>query len=157
MIPRAFIGSAEGGGIYALSQGYRDGDSPVEMVAQGNPVAPGGADNDCVFNRIFLTLTSSMQVTLTVVPVVDGVEISDAAFTVELTALPTAERTSHVFERSLYQWHRVNGVQKYKKGLRGTWFDLRISSSGGIGSGDLIFDEVVLDYDVESPTKEQVT
>jgi hypothetical protein len=157
MIPRAFIGSDADGKIYALNQGHMDDATGVDFLAESNPVAPGGTEMDCIFNRLYVTLTWSMPVTVRCTPVVDGVAITASQFDIVLAALPTSERQSKVYDRALYQPHVRGGVAKYRKALRGTWFAIRVQSINGIGPGDIIVDEVNLDYDVESPSKEAVT
>jgi hypothetical protein len=156
MIPRAFIGSASGGGIYALNQGHKDGGADVNLRAVSNPIAPAGVDWDHSFNRVWITVTWSMSVTLLVTPIVDNVELADAAFSIVLAAGPTDQRRSQVFERPLYIPFKRAGLTKYRRILRGTWFALRVESDGGLGSGDVILDSVELDFDPLAPTKEIV-
>lgn len=153
MQPIAYVGSAEGGGIYALDEGYSDHLQDIHAVAQASPLAPGGSDADCGFDRLFIVLTWSMPATVRCTPIVDKVDIAAAVFDIELPAVAAGTRRSHVFERMLRMPFLVDGVESYRHAPRGTWFALRMETVGGLADGDLIFDEVVLEYDVLSPTK----
>lgn len=157
MIPRAYVGSASDGKIFLLDEGHQDDGQAVDILAQSNPLAPGGADGDCTFDRVFITLTWSMNATLRFTPLVDEVEKTDSTFDIVLTSTPTEARKSKVFERTLREPFKRAGVEKYKKALRGTWFSMKIETIGGIGAGDLILDEILLEHEIVNATKELVS
>lgn len=157
MRPRAFIGSAEDGAIYAMDEGSADGASAYNARGQTNPIAPSGADMDSSFDRVYVTLTWSMDATVRCTPIVDGTLVTAAQFDITLTGSPLGERQSRVFERALFKPFMQDGVEQYREGLRGTWFALRLETVGGVADGELIFDEVTLEYTPGSPTKEIVS
>ncbi|MCY3623038.1 MAG: hypothetical protein OXH68_15185 [Gammaproteobacteria bacterium] len=156
-IPRTLLGEAGGNRILLVGEGHRDGVDPLPIRATTNPFAPAGASMDCSFDRLFITLTHSGQVHLRCTPIVNGEHITAAAFDIELP--PPVGRRSHVHEEPLF---RDSAHGRYMEGLRGTWFQLQIDSvqtddagnmtGNGIYPGDLILDEITLEWESLSPT-----
>lgn len=155
MIPRAFVGSGEGGGIYLVDEGVDDAGTAIALRAESNAIAPEGVGLDYIFDRVWFTITHAMAVTLRVTPVVDGVALGDASFDIVLGEQAT--ETVRVFERAIRRPFLRNEVEVYRFAPRGTWLSLRVESVGALGTGRLFFDEIELKYDIATPTKERTT
>lgn len=151
--PRAFIGSATDGRIMLLGEGHQDAGQDIDTRLTTNPFAPAGAAMDCSFDRVYVTVTHSARVRLRCTPIVDDEYQTGAAFDIEL-AQPTSRR-SQVVERQLYQRSTRHSVFPYMEGLRGRWFQLEIDSADGLFPGDLIFDQIALEFDPLSPTQRE--
>jgi hypothetical protein len=150
MIPRAFAGSATDGGIYELDVGHMDHESVITVRAETNALAPGGSSADHSFDWLRVSLTHTMPVSVTVTPVVDGLPLTVAAFTVNLPA--ETKRKSKVFERPIRVPHMRDGVATRTYSPRGTWLSVRLEATV-TSPGDLIFDGVDVEYEVLTPTK----
>ena len=186
MIPAAFFGSGAGGDIWLANRGVRDDGVWVPIRVRTNPVAPGGTNADCSFDRVFITLTWSIGVKLAIAPVVDGEVLADAGFNIEVERPASRQRISRVFERILRRTAMIRQSPAFKYVPRGTWFALEIvgrvavsladladitlipgevdaftgdvisEAQGDFNPGDLIFDDALLEYEVLSPSKELV-
>ena len=123
------------------------------MRIRTNPLAPGGgASMDCIFDRLYLTLTWSMDVILRMTPILDGVALGR----IGLDHHPDpsrhpGERRSEVFEQVMRR--TSTGAVPYKYALRGRWFALQVEVDGLMTPGDLIVDQAVLEYDPVRPTQ----
>ena len=149
-IPRALIGSATDGRIMLLSEGHEDIGAPVDIRATTNPLAPAGAAMDCSFDRVYVTTTRTARVHLRCTPIVDGEHVTTGAFDIELPQ--AVRRQSHTHEQVLTKQSEHGD---YKEGLRGRWFQLEIDSVGGVFAGDLILDEVAVEWEPLSPTRRE--
>ena len=150
MIPAAFLGSANGGEIYAVDQGPTDAGVDIPVRMRTNPFAPAGASFDCTFERIYLTLTWSMDCVLLITPILDGTLLDEESWTVTLRRPASTKRQSRVFEKMLRRTKR--STIPYMYALRGTWFALLIETMGPLGEGDLIVDQAVLEFEPLEPT-----
>ena len=153
MIPAAFLGSATSGDIYATDTGTSDAGEPIGIRIQSNPFAPAGATMDCTFERVYLTLTWSMDAVLLITPILDGVPLDRDSWTLALARPATGRRKYQVFERVMRRTKQ--STIPYKYALRGTWFALRIETVGQLGEGDLILDQVALEFEPLQPTMRQ--
>ena len=145
--PRLLLGSARNGRILLVGETHQDAGQPVDIRATTNPLAPAGANRDCSFDRVYVTITRSAQVHLRCTPIIDFEHITGGMFDIELPRPPL--RRSTVTERVL---RRLSPFGPYLEGLRGRWFQLEIESVGGIFEGELILDQVDLEWEALSPT-----
>lgn len=130
-LPSAFAGSASDGSVWLLNSGNDDAGLDIPVRVQSNPVAPAGANADCTFDRLFVTLTWSIGVTLRVTPIVDGDKLEDAQFDIVLDRPYGIRRQSQVFEKILRLTAIINGEPAFKYVPRGTWFAVLIETVGG--------------------------
>jgi hypothetical protein len=145
MIPLTFVGSASGGGVYRVDFGSTDGGEPIYVQAETNAIAPGGPGADHSFDWLRVTVSNTMAASVIVTPMLDGQPLTAAAFTLTLPA--RTERRSTVFERLI----RLDvGGRTYAP--RGTWLSVRFVVPA-LAAGDLILDDVEVEYDITTPTK----
>lgn len=158
-LPRTLLGSASDGRIMLLGETHQDIGTALNAKLVTNPCAPEGAAVDYDFARVYITLTHDSQVHLRCTPLVDqkkvrsgtitvaGETVSSGVFDIEIPQPP--ERRSYVHEQILSE---KSEYDEALEGLRGRWFQLEIESVGGVFPGDLILDQIVLEYEVLSPT-----
>ena len=132
-----------------VDYGHTDDGNGVVIRARTNPVAPEGAAMECSFDRVYVTITRSAALDLLCTPVVDETLLPDSAFAIKLDQ-PTTDRSPYTHEQVL-RTPREGGA--YFSGLRGRWFALQIDSAAGVFAGDLILDQVDLEYSRVSPTE----
>lgn len=149
MIPKAYIGSATDGRVWLVDDGHTDDKQPFEFRVTSNPLAPGGADMDCVFERIYITLTWSITTTVNVNVLVDDVTIENSGPSIPLVKPAGGGRATRVFEKILRKPTRW----RYLAAPRGTWVSTSITSMVS-RPGDLIVDQVDIEYEPLRPSKE---
>lgn len=142
MIPHAFLGTANG--LVLLDEGQLDDDETIDFRAQTSPVAPAGANLDCTFDRVFLTVTHAANGRVRLTPVVDGDDISEAAFSIALRRPASGYATATV-QRVLRKRSVVPGRPTIAHVPRGTWFAVRIENDGVL-KGDLVIDQLALEW-----------
>ncbi len=140
-VPQAFLGGP--GGIYRVATGHDDSTDRVGFRVQTRAVAPAGAALDSIFDRIFLSITSSVAATITVTPVVDGQDMATAAFTFSLRKnTASTDPRSRVIE---------NVLRTARSGLclalRGTWISFKIEADSVEGPGLLVLDRIAVEWD----------
>lgn len=151
MIPLPYAAEAGGNRIVQLDTGHQDAGEPLEFVVESAAVAPAGVSGDCAFDRLRIVLTWSAACSLTVTPVLDGVELVESAHGIVLAAGATpAARQSKSYELVL---RRVSASGS-TYALRGTWLAVRIEGTVE-SAGDVILDPSVLEYEVLTPTQER--
>lgn len=144
MIPVAFA-AERGNRIVRLDAGHEDAGSDIDFMVETAAVAPAGVSGSCAFDRVRLVVTWSAEVTLTITPVLDGVELDES----HVLALDAgSERQTKVYELVL---RRVSS-RGSTYDVRGTWLALRIE--GTVASdGDVIVEPAVLEFDVLTPNQ----
>lgn len=150
--PRAFVGSATDGRLFELHSGHSDLGQPYKMLMRTNPLAPAGADMDCAFDRIYITLGWNTTATVKVTVIVDGMVVASSlqSATFQVTRPVSGQVKRQVFRHVLRQQ-----VRRYTQGLRGTWFSVQLEADVGM-AGDLFVEQIDLDFQPLGPTKEFV-
>lgn len=88
-------------------------------------IAPGGIGGEAEFKWLYITVTYHGDFELNVTPVVDGEEITDETVMLTKPAPAEGERT-HRFEVALYRDVDHTGTAESRRGLRGTWFTVKL-------------------------------
>ena len=153
--PRAFLGSATDGAIYILTEGYDDAGEPIAGRLRTREIAPAGPDADISFERVYIAISWSAPIRMICTPVLDGVLLPDAAFTVDLEGVPGRQRRHAVLERILARVRSYRGEEVLRYVPRGTWFSFQIDARL-LGPGELIVNSIALEYEALSPTKRLV-
>lgn len=141
MNPRAFLGV--GGSLYKSDDGYQDGATAIDILAESQELFVAGVGGEAMFNAVYLAVRHDMTCTLRLTPILDGTEL--APIDVALTS--SGSRVLHVFEIALAASYERGGSQVFTTGLRGEWFALRIETFGGIAAGDLIIERAEIDVE----------
>ncbi|HEX5521088.1 MAG TPA: hypothetical protein VFX29_05300, partial [Longimicrobiaceae bacterium] len=142
-VPLTIFGGA--GTLFDFDNGHTDHGEPIRVALQFDPLVPAGAGGEAIFPCAYLTVTSSMEVTLTVTPILDGVAREAERQTIQVPG--GTRRTTHHYEIPLYLAAAFG-----RFALRGTRLAVRIESPG-IAPGDLIFDSVELEHETVRESK----
>jgi hypothetical protein len=129
--------------VLQSDMGHQDDGNVYRSRPELGPVAPAGADGECLFTELWLAIEHTMAVTLRVTPIVDDVALPSK----DIVLGAQATRTKVSQELSLEV--TTNGHTHFK---RGRFFAVRIETrSGGapgLATGDLIFEHATLCYEV---------
>ncbi|MFW6153082.1 MAG: hypothetical protein ACOC42_01845, partial [Halobacteriota archaeon] len=98
---------------------------------------------------LYVSRWNPSDVTLLVTPVVDGVELEQRSVVLEGVSQPKRE----VREVAIKQAHESGGSERLRYAPRGTWFTFKLSTSGALPDGGLIFEGVSLEYEVVRESK----
>ncbi len=154
-IPTLFFGGRDAvAGVLKTNDGFKDNTVDYAVLAKTNPVAPVGAAGECIFKNVYITLTHSMAVTVRFVPIVDFVVLDgtggqpDERLSIILPDLTGPGRLTERFEMGLSLPFPLTGAERIRNALRGAWFQLQAETVGSLAAGDLIFEQIELDYEV---------
>ena len=118
----------------------------IIVLSVSDPVAPAGASGECMFKNVYLTVTNTMAITLTLTPVIDFVLQTTEAVDVVLSA--EAARTTRRFEIGMSLPYNSDA---FRSAMRGAWFQLQIQSDE-LAAGDLILEQIELEFEVVRET-----
>lgn len=116
---------------------------------------PAGFKGEAIFTNLWIGLTADMDaITLRFTPIVDEVVYDgtlgnpDLRQTIAIAETPGTRVTQKV-ELALYLPYD-NGVDPnaVRNDLRGSWFQLLVDTTTGLGVGDLIIDKPELEFEV---------
>jgi hypothetical protein len=153
-IPTLFYGGRDvEASVLEVGVGFEDNTVPYVPSALSNAVAPAGASGEAVFKNVYITITHDMAVDIRLTPIVDFVPLDgtngqpDERLIFSLPDL-TPDRLTERFEMGLSLPFPLTGPARFRTGLRGAWFQLLAEAINGLAAGDLIFDQVELEYEV---------
>ena len=153
-IPVLFFGGRDTeANVLQVSDGFQDNTADYVPLALSNPVAPAGASGECIFKNVYITMTHDMASTIRLTSIVDFVPLDgtggqpDERLTITLPDL-TPNRLTERFEMGLRLPFPLTGTERFRNALRGAWFQLAAEAIGGLAAGDLIFDQIELDYEI---------
>lgn len=163
LTPRLYVGDATSGAIYLFGSTTLDVAQAYQIRARTARVAPAGAGGECIFTTAYLVVTHDLvtdDVTITVTPILDGVEQTGEALNIVLAVQTPAGRVTEVFEigLSLPNVFNPGAADHGRYAMRGTWFQLLITSNDALDSGDgeIILEAVELEYEVVRESKAAV-
>jgi hypothetical protein len=161
---RFFAG--QGGGtpkILEVFHGPDDDGAGFDLFALSSPVSPQGPSGECLFTALFLSLTWSVDITLRLTPVVDGVAWDGTAGTtderVTLALVGTGTRQTATYELPLTRalMDPIDTSHELARFYqRGRFFQLRLESLGADPGGDVILEQPWLEYEEVAETMEPV-
>lgn len=133
-----------GGDLLEGDTGVTDDGAGITARIQTSEVAPAGPGGEAAFHNVYLALTRSnpLDATLTLTPIVDGVD-QDAR---NLTLAGVAGPLTEVLEVPLTQGFDVGGVEELRHALRGAFFSLRLEA--GVPDGALVFEGLELETEI---------
>lgn len=146
-LSKLFLGERGGNGINEMDVGTTDDGVAIAAVGETGHFAPGGESGEAIFTAFYLTVTHTMAVTIRLIPVLDGVE--KTAQQKDVVLGNEASRKTKIIEVGL--WEPVNddlGAEVGRCAMRGTRIQCRVETVGGLAAGDLILDEVEVEYEV---------
>ena len=130
--------------IWRVEQGTSDFGERLRLLVEPNKYAPFGTGNEGWFRTLYLnfTRTNLADMTLDVVPLLDGVALETTA-----VSLPATDGTpvTDIHEVPLSVPAIVNDIEVGRNGARGVWFAYRIISSGDLASGEITFNGAALE------------
>ena len=94
-----------------------------------------------------------MAVDIRLTPIVDFVAFDgtggqpDERLTITLPDL-TPNRLTERFEVGLKLPFPLTGTERFTNALRGAWLQVMVEAIGGLAAGDLIFDQIEVDYEI---------
>lgn len=153
-IPVLFFGGRDTeANVLQVSDGFQDNTVDYVPLAKSNPVAPAGASGECIFKNVYITITHDMAAMIRLTPIVDFVALDGTGGQPDerlIFTLPdlTPNRLTERFEMGLSLPFPLTGPERIRNALRGAWFQLQAEAIGGLASGDLIFDQTELEYEV---------
>lgn len=153
-IPTLFFGGAITANVLQSNAGFDDNGVDIIPLAKSNPVAPSGASGENIFTNAYLTLTHSMLVDVQITPILDFVPLDgtggqpDERITISLPDLTATGRLTERFEIGLSLPFPLTGPERFRNAMRGAWFQLQAEVVGPLAAGDLIFEQVELEYEV---------
>lgn len=142
---RFFFGLQGRNDIGLYGSGRDDLGDAIEVLARPNPVAPAGADGECLFARLYLAITRNnpTDLDLEVTPIVDDVAYEGETITLAGVSGPTTA----VHEIGLSRPLSVDGAERSRAGLRGTWFEYEAKTVGAIPDGDVVLEAAGLEFE----------
>ena len=152
-IPTLFYGGRDTeASVIETNVGFQDNAADYLPLAKSNPVAPAGASGECEFRNVYITITHSMEVDIRLTPIIDFVPLDgtggqpDERLVFSLPAL--GARLTERFEMGLSIPFPLVGPERFRNAPRGAWFQLQSEALAPLAAGDLIFEQVELQFEV---------
>jgi len=123
--------------IYTAEMGGSDFGEVLQFQLEPNAHAPFGPSEEAWFRTLYLSFTRSnnADITLDVVPVLDGVALE--ATEVTLPAVVNNVPVTDIHEVPLSVAYEVAGVEIGRYGARGVWFSFRVTNSSQRSTGEI--------------------
>ena len=155
-VPQLFFGARDAAVMYRAEEDADDNGAAFPVRLRPRPIAPAGVGGECVFTRLFVTLTHTAGGNVRVIPIVDGREVPGSGLVIELSELEQPE--TRVEEIVLFEPLLVGGMEYSRQHLRGTFFTVEIATEGPLTDGLLSFDGLEIEYAVvrRGPKLEEV-
>lgn len=144
--PQLLFGQGGGNKVLLASSSAADDDGvDFNLLATTNRLAPAGAGGEAIFTALWLVVTHTMDVDLVFTPLLDGLALESQ--TVALSA--GAARVTARFRLGLsVPFLNPLGTEVMRTAPRGTWFQVRIATTGGMAAGDLLIEGCELEHEV---------
>jgi len=152
-IPTLFYGGRDTeASVLEANVGFQDNGADYIPLAKSNAVAPAGASGECEFRNVYITITHTMEVDIRLTPIIDFVPLDgtggqpDERLVFSLPAL--GARLTERFEMGLSIPFPLVGPERFRNAPRGAWFQLQSEALAPLAAGDLIFEQVELQFEV---------
>lgn len=159
-VPTLFFGGIDtNGNILEFGAGADDNGVAIDLLALSDPIAPAGASGECIFKNIYLTITYDMTVDLIITPIIDFVRLDGLAGAIPpgyagvvdeqltLSLVAGAARQTERFEIGMSLPYPDTATERLRTALRGAWFQVDVSIAAGLAAGDLILEQVELEFE----------
>jgi hypothetical protein len=166
-IPLLAFGSAEGGGLMVVGEGFTDAGLAYEAVARSNPAAPETIGEQAVYPAIRLALQHREEAgpevvepdthDFTVAALVDGNEVATSTFRLSLAPVTDVtnppRRVLRVYWVPFSYSRLEGGTEVGTERPSGTLFQLELRWPGS----DVAVDHALVEYDTKAATLVPVT
>ena len=152
-IPTLFFGGRDTeASVIEANVGFQDNGVDYIPLATSNAVAPAGASGECEFRNVYITITHSMEVDIRLTPIVDFVPFDGTGGQPDerlvFSLPPLGARLTERFEMGLSLPFPLAGPTRFRNAPRGAWFQLQAEALAPLAAGDLIFEQVELQFEV---------
>lgn len=148
-VPLTVLGT--GGYLLDLDNHHQDHGEAIPLAVQWDELVPAGAGGEAIFTALYLTVTGSMAVTLTVTPHLDGAALADEAVRVQVAG-GSARKVQH-FEIPLGRTAKGADGQAFGRyAMRGTRFSVRVEAAA-LADGELILDSIEVEHEAVRESK----
>lgn len=127
-------------------QGTDDLGTGYTFRAKTRSYAPAGIGGECIFTNLYISLlrSNTEDMTIEIVPIVDGVAQDAVALVLEAVAAPLRE----VHEVGLAVFYPSAANPQIATAMRGCWFQTEVRSSGAIPAGRTVVEGIELEHEV---------
>lgn len=136
--------------IRLFQASHLDDEFPVNACLVSRELIPAGVGGECLFKKLYLNLTYTTAATVIITPIVDGEVIEEEAKTLYINTV--GNRIVDRFEVDLTRGYDDAGVEQFRYGMRGTYFQVRVCVVDTGGTGRVEIDGVALKYTVARET-----
>lgn len=152
-IPTLFYGGRDTeASVIEANVGFQDNGADYLPLATSNAIAPAGASGENEFRNVYITITHSMGVDIRLTPIIDFVPLDGTNGQPDerlvFTLPPLAARLTERFEMGLSIPFPLTGPARFRNAPRGAWFQLKAEALAPLAAGDLIFEQVELQFEV---------
>lgn len=132
--------------------GTTDVGQAIGFRARTRSYAPAGIGGEVICTNVYLSMqrANTADLSLTVTPIVDGVEKDAIALVLEATDEPVRE----VHELGLAQLYPSAADPQIAVALRGCWFQLEVRASDAGAAGRLVIEGVELEFETVTEGKQ---
>ena len=136
--------------IRLFQASHTDDGTPVNACLVSRELVLAGVGGECLFKKLHLNLTYTTQCQVVITPIVDGEVIDEEAKTLNLAS--TGGRVVDRFEIDLTRGYDVAGTERFRYGMRGSYFQVKVCVTDIGGTGRVEIDGMSLVYTVARET-----
>lgn len=151
---KVYYGQSNGRKVFLGGEGATDDGEAFFLVGYSRVVSPAGSDGVAIFRSYLLTVVHTVETTLRVTPIIDGVAYdgtngtTDERFPITLVAQEQRKVETFVvplFRRLLDTVDPSTTVGRFY--MRGSRFQVKVESLEALSEGDLFFDDGTLEFE----------
>lgn len=138
--------------IRLFQASHQDDEYPVYSCLVTRELLLGGVGGECLFKKLYVNLTYSTAGQCVVTPILDGERVTEETRFIDLD--PGEGIATRRFEIDLTRGYDQNGTERFRYGLRGSYFQVEICVTDISGTGRIEIDGIELMY---TPARETHT
>lgn len=139
------VGEADHGMWIRLFQAsHLDDEYPVHACLVTRELLLAGVGGECLFKKLYVNLTYSTGGQLVVTPILDGERVTEETRFISLD--PGGANITRRWEIDLTRGYDVAGTERFRYGLRGSYFQVEICVTDIQGVGRIEIDGIELVY-----------
>jgi hypothetical protein len=128
--------------IRLFQASHQDDTSPVPGCLITRELMPAGVNGECLFQKLYVTVTTTTTGILTVTPILDGDYLLEEQRVVALAAEPGELRSTQRYEVDLTRG--FGDPERWRYGYRGSYFQVEICATDYSGQGRIEIDGVAV-------------
>lgn len=137
--------------IRLFQASHKDDEFPVNSCLVSRELIPAGVGGECLFQKLYVTTTFTTQAEMQVTPILDGKVLTEETRIISL--IPGGGgRTVDRFEVDLSRNYESATAERFRYGMRGTYFQVKICVVDISGTGRVEIDGVSLKYLINRET-----